>query len=579
MGAKAEARAAAVAAVRRALAGGDPLRAACAAEGVSAQWFLRWEGRLAREGLDGLEDLPRTGRPPLAELTEGDRAALRRAYLQSNLNRDGGSMTLAARHCARAGLLSEAAAAAVLKPRASKHAVPADVRRACRAGAAEAARYRDPSAGLNDGIYVPGWLRMGAGGGRLRPNERWVGDDASVNAGVCVDWARGGDRCSERWGVRVARFQLLALLDCATDLCVGYTYVMRQNDAYTAADVVGAMHRVAALRGGMPREMVCEGGAWQAARTKAFLETCGTRLVSAKGRPNQKLIEGWFGRLWTVMSLTLPPDGQVGRFRGEMAREKDLWTRCRTGAEDPRLHFPALETFFRALDSAILYLNAERIESREYGIWVPQEAYAAADGEFAALPLAALPRGIRRYALPVRAPRTVRRGGMVFVRAGGPLGWPHGYAFAMRDGAGWDGAPVTVAFDPADIRAGAHVELAAHWRDARAGRVLDEAAACVSAAPVLDRTAGGLWSAGVLDPRREAAAVKRASRALVGARVAAFDGRGRTATHTAELPADGGPAREAYGFGGGPAPARVPESLGYDNAVDFAALERAAGIA
>lgn len=569
-------RAAGIHAVRACLASGAGLSAACSAAGVTQAWYRRWSARFDLSGIDGLYDLPRTGRPPSVDLSAADREALRRAYLRSNLQRGSGSMTLAARYCAKTGLLSEAAAAAILKPRASKHALPADVRRACRASAAEVARYRDAKAGLNDGIFTPGWLRMSSDGSRrLCPNERWVGDDASVNVGVCVPWTRGGDRCSDRFGVRVARFQLLALIDCATDMCVGYSYVMRSNDAYTAADVTAMMWRVATLRGGMPGEMVCEGGSWQAARTASFLSACGTGLVSAKGRPNQKLIEGWFNRLWSVMSLTLPPSGQIGRFRGEMAREKDLWMRCRRGAEDPRAHFPPLPEFFRALDSAIAYVNAEAVESREYGAWVPAEAYAAREGAFPAAALIPLPLGIRRFALPVREERTVRRGGMVFVRTDSPLGWPHEYAFAMRDGAAFDGAKATVSFDPAEAGAGAVVELAAAWRDMPAGRVLDEAAACVSQAPELTRTQSGFWRVGALDPRREAAAVKRQSRALVGTRVAAFDARGVAARQDI-APRDAvRPAAQAFGFGSLP----PPEHPGYDNNVDFAALEAAAGIA
>jgi transposase len=577
---KAETRAEAVRAVAGMVAGGLPLALACGRAGVSPAWYRRWSARFAEAGLDGLDDLPRSGRPPCVRLSDEEAGALRRAYLRSNRSAEAGSMTLAARWTARdpESPLSAEARAAILKPRASKHALPVAVRRACRASAAEVARYRDGKAGLNDGIYTPGWLRMSADGSRrLCPNERWVGDDASVNVGVCVPWTRGGDRCSEKFGVRVARFQLLALIDCATDLCVGYTYVMRQNDAYTAADVVGTFWRVAALRGGMPREMVCEGGAWQAERTLAYLKACGTRLVDAKGRPNQKLVEGWFNRLWSAMSLSLPPSGQIGRFRGEMAGEKDLWMRCRKGAEDPRRHFPMLDGFFRALDGAISYLNTEPVESREYGTWVPAEAYAERGGIFPAQALLASPQGLRRYALPVRERRRVRRGGMVAVRADSPLGWPHDYAFAMRDGAGFDGAEAWVSFDPADPRAGASVELAAGWAGLKAGTVLDEAAACVSAAPLLERTRGGIWLAGVLDARREAAAVKRSSRALVGQRVAAFDGRGVVARQDIAVAEDGS-ERQAFGFGGRE-PGAVAASGGYDNEVDFAALEAAAGIA
>ncbi|HPS07316.1 MAG TPA: helix-turn-helix domain-containing protein [Kiritimatiellia bacterium] len=576
---KSSERAAAVQKVLSAVASGAGLPGACAEAGVSRAWFDRWNARFREAGIDGLSDLPRTGRPRNVDPTEEDGKALRRNYLQSNLNAKAGSMTLAARYAAKTGQLSEALAKEILKPRASKHLLPVAVKRLCRACAADVARYRNPKAGQNDGLYTPGWLRMASDGSRrLCPNERWVGDDASVNVGVCVPWTRGGDRCSEAFGVRVARFQLLAMIDCATDLCVGYSYVMRLNDAYTAADVVSMIWRSATLRGGMPAEMVMEGGSWQARRTVDFLNACGTRLVSAKGRPNQKLIEGWFNRLWSVMSLTLPPGGQVGRFRGEMGAEKELWMRCRKGVENPKLHFPMLPAFLKSLDGAIDYCNTEVVgPTREYGTWIPAEAYAAASGMFPAAALRPLPAGIRRFALPVREGRVLRRGGMLFVRAACPFGWPHEYAFAVRDGAMFDGAPVTVSFDPMEPGAGAYVELSANWHDLRAGRMLDEAAACVSPAPELVRAQGGVWGVNVLDPRNSAAEIKRSGRALVATRVAAFDARGKVATRAEDLDGAGRMA-ERFGFGEREAEPAAKDG-GYDNDVDFAALERAAGIA
>jgi len=565
--------------IRAAVESGTGLRGACAEAGVSVQWFNRWNGRFLTAGVDGLHDLPRSGRPPCCVLTDDDKKALRSAYLRSNLRDRAGSMTLAARMCAKDGKLSAPVAEAILRPRSSKHCLPLDIKRAVRASAAEVARYRDPDSGLNDGQYTPGWLRMSDDGSRrLCPNERWVGDDASVNVGVCVPWERGGDKCSNKFKVRVARFQLLALIDCATDFCVGYSYVLRSNDAYTAADVVNMMWRVATLRGGMPYGMVCEGGSWQAERTVNFLKSSGCQLISAKGRPNQKLIEGWFNRLWSVMSIRLPAYGQIGRKRGEMAKENDLWMRCRKGIEDPRKHFPMLSEFYSALDSSIDYCNTEVTgPTRNYGSWIPAESYAAKSGAFPAMDLLPLAAGIRRYALPVRERRIVRRGGMAFVRAVSPLGFSHEYAFAMRDGAMFDGAPAFVSFDPSDPQAGAVFELAEHWHDLRAGRVLDESAVCISSAPVLDRTQSGFWHVGFLDPRREAAAVKRNSRALVGTRVAAFDERGVVARHD-ETFDESGAVRDSFGLGDRP-PAPVPVDLGYDNDVDLAALERAAGIA
>jgi hypothetical protein len=573
-------RAEAIRTCRDGLSRGLSLFAACLAAGVSVAWYRCWAGRFDEAGMDGLDDLPRSGRPSSVALTDDDRKALRRTYLKSNLKEGAGSMTLAARYCAKNGLVSKPAAEAILKPRASKHILPTDVRRACRASTAEVSRYRDPKSGLNDGVYAPGWLRMADDGSRrLFPNERWVGDDASVNVGVVVPWARGGDRCADRFGCRLARFQLLALIDCATDFCVGWNYVMRFNDAYSAEDVVSTVFKVCQKRLGAPSQMVMEGGAWQALRTRDFLSAAQIQLISAKGRPNQKLIEGWFSKLWDVLALTLPPYGQIGRFRGEMKKETDLWMRCRRGSEDPRAHFPTVMDLFQSLDKAIDYLNTDVCESKGYGSWIPCEAYSGGS-----IYLHDLPQGLARFALPVRERRILRRNGMAFVRAACPFGWAHEYAFHVRDGALLDGAPVWISFDPSNTSAGAVVELADSWRDLRAGRVLDAEARCVSPAPELVRSARGLWNVSVTDNRDQALIAKRDSRALVGSRVRAYDERGKVeipgqSEEPVVLPDQTAVAASAAArFSGTPYAA----DCGYDLAQaeqDVAALERAAGIA
>lgn len=544
------------------------LAEACARCSVSLSTYTRWAARWAEAGMDGLADLPRSGRPPSVRLTPEEADHLRRAFLRSNLRDGAGSMTAAARWSARdaSSPLTPETRAAILKPRASKHLLPSEVVRAFRAApAAVVSRYRDPKSGLNDGHYTPGWLRMATDGERrLVPGERQVWDDASVNVGVVVPWTRGGDRCAERFGCRVARFQLLAGIDCAGDFCVGRNYVMHANDAYDAADVVSTLWRCWSLNGYAPDECVMEGGAWQSRRALDFLAASGVRLISAKGRPNQKLVESWFNRLWTVLSISLPPSGQVGRFRGEMEAENAAWRRCREGAADPREHFPLLTEFLSALDRSVAYLNAETVQSREYGAWVPAEAYAAraAKGH-------PLPQGLRRYGLPVRETRRLGRQGMARVTCECPFGWSHAYVFASESAWAFDGAAVTVSFDPADIRSGAVFELAEPFRGSPAGTVIDPAAACVSAAPELTRC-GAVWGVGAFDAREGARAAKRSARAKIGSQVAVYDGRGVMARHAEHEGA------ERYGFGPDSAP-QLPEPAPQQDP-DWASLEAEAGV-
>ncbi len=494
---------------------GLSLADACETVGVPKRTYCDWLSRSPEVSPDLLEDAPRSGRPAF-EFSEAAVEYVRRIYLRSNLKRGAGSMTFAWRYAAKdkGSPLSQAERDVVLSPRAQKRALPRACFRALKAiPRAAVRRYRDPQSGLNDGIYSSGWLRMQEDGSRrLLPGERQVWDDASVNVGVCVPWTRGGDPCSEKYGVRVARFQLLAGIDCATDFCVGTAYVMRPSDGYRAEDVVRAWDCAWAMQGFMPKEMVLEGGSWQAQRTLDFLKDAGIKTISAKGRPNQKLVEGWFNRLWTVMSVVLPPSGQVGRFRGEMARENLLWAQCREGRRDPREIFPDLKTFLSALDTSVRYLNDESIESKEYGSWVPGEKFAGAKENGLVYS-----DWLRRLARPVVEVRKLRRDGIVAVSAESPFGWSHNYLFAVNDGWRYDGASVRVSFDPWRIRDGAVVELLdAHGRSS----VIDVAAGCVSPAPDPESSRG--WC----DFRAGARDAKKTGRAAVATQIAAYDERG-----------------------------------------------------
>ena len=281
------------------------------------------------------------------------------------------------------------------------------------------------------------------------------------------------------------------------------------------------MHRVWRQQGFMPKKVVLEGGSWQARTTVDFLKTAGVGIVDAKGRPNQKLVENYFNRLWTALSIFLPGCGQIGRYRGEMRRENLNWMKVQSGSMDPRTCFPTLKTFLAALNKAVEYLRWERVESKIYGTWSPQDLYQGAEANGLKLV-----DGLERYALPVVARRQLRRGGMAFVTAETQMeGLKHEYAFATRDGWRFDGAPVTVRFDPATAaERGAVIELAAAWRDMRAGTVVDAAAPCVSAPPDF------LSPSGIFDLRGAGRREQRANRAAVRTVVTAYDTRGPIAT-------------------------------------------------
>lgn len=562
-------------AVREKLAAGMSEIAACKAVGVHRCSYRRWADRFDLGGVEALHDGITSGRPPIVTLTPPEAEELRRMYIKSNLREGAGSISGAARLAARdpATCLSPETRAAILAPRSSKHALPVEVRRACRAAPATVRHYRDADAIRLGGIHAAGLMRMvREPSGELRrllPGERQSWDDGSINFLVCVPWPRGGDKCAERYGVRVARFQLLAGIDDATDFCPGWNYIMRMQDSYRAQDVCATLHGVWGQTY-VPRYIVLEGGAWQAHRTIEFVEATGAAWIDAKGRPRGKLIEGWWNRLWTVLSTRT--NGQIGRYRGEMTRESDLWMKCQAGTLDPRQHFPALATALEAMEWSVGFLNADQIESKEYGRWIPIEAHAAG----VAAMRRALPTGLDHFAARELHARTVRRDGMLGATAMSPLGYNYGYIFQADTLLAYEGARVNLYFDPWLAPVRATVSLAAPWRDTPAGTIITRQAVCLNAAPEIIRSAGQcsvLFGDAVLAAKqaraRAHAYVRHEQRSL------ANDG------HTiSRITRDN--VQSSLSLVGTDTACRVPEAPSPDLlelATDFDALEAAAGVA
>lgn len=496
---------------------------AAKAAGISQATFKRWQAR-AEAGLP-LRDYGRCGRPPSCAVDAADAAVLRAYVLRANIGR---RRVSAAGGCRTAAMdpgsgLSEALRAEILKPRADPAALPRPVLEAVRGVSRPAVvgRYRDARDGLNNGLYSPGFLRCpeDAIHRRFRPLERVSWDDGSCNFMLTVPWPRGGDRCSDRFGVRLIRGQLLACIDSASGFCPSYSFVVRERDSYTAGDVCAALW-AAWQAHGVPAGSVLEGGSWQAGRTLELCRRGGTDIVSAKGRAMQKLVERFFGNLWTAQA-SLMPDGHIGRFRGETWKESKDAMAVRDGRLDPRGVFPSLPAFLGGLDRAVAIVNSTPVKSRTYGSWMPAERFAAEEPA-----VHRAPAGLERLALPVIAERTVRRGGMVTVRAANAAGVDWDFAFACKDGHLWDGAKVTVAFDPRFPERGADVRLAGKQAHGPDFLLVDAAAVSMGPAPVLD-AAGPAWALRWFDSREQAREAKARARAAVLTVTRSADCRGR----------------------------------------------------
>jgi hypothetical protein len=431
-----------------------------------------------------LSALPTTrkGRPPQVEVSAQDAATLRKLYMQSNRNSADGSKILAARLAAQQGLLGADLSAAILKPRRG-NALPSCIADAMHTAPAIIARQRNARDAALNGMYCPGCLRMvedpETGLRRLQPGERQSWDDATINFGVCIPWPWGGDPCSDRHGVRVGRFQLLTCVDDATDCCLGFDYVIRDRQSYRAEDVIAAQYRLWRNHY-QPERVVLEGGAWQAKRSRAFHAAAGVVVEDATGRPNSKLIEGFFNRLWTPLSL-MP--GNVGRYRGEQKRESDIYVACREGRKDPRRHFPMLDRALEDLQSAIRYVNEKEICSPKYGRWIPREMHDAFMMD-RVRPRAE--KALWMHAAPVVEERSVRRG-MVQVTCPSPYGESFTYHFAEENLWNFEGRQVRVYFDPWGELA-ATIQLVSAHRGMAAGTVVCQAV-CIEDAPQVKRTA------------------------------------------------------------------------------------------
>jgi hypothetical protein len=402
--------------------------------------------------------------------------------MQSNRTSVDGSRIMAARLAARQGMVAEDLAEAILKRRRG-NALPKCVVDAMHTAPAIIARQRNKKDAALKGIYCPGCLRMvedpELGLRRLQPGERQSWDDATINFGVVIPWPWGGDPCSDKYGVRVGRFQLLTCVDDATDCCLGFDYVIRDQQSYRAEDVIAAQYRLWRNHY-QPERVVLEGGSWQAKRSRAFHDAAGVVVEDATGRPNSKLIEGFFNRLWTPLSL-MP--GNVGRWRGEQAEESNIYVACRNGKKDPRKFFPMLDQAVEDIQFAIRELNEKEITSPKYGRWIPREMH---DNYMQDCVRPKVAESLWLHAAPVVEDRTVRRG-MVQVTCPSPYGESFTYHFAEENLYNYEGRKVRMYFDPwGDLTAS--IQLLAPYRGVAAGTIIAQAV-CIEDAPQIKRSA------------------------------------------------------------------------------------------
>lgn len=389
------------------------------------------------------------GRPRAVELSPQEQKELARLMLTANTGRGTVSATMAAHIYAQR---SHPQLAAVLSARASKHSLPTAVTEVARHVRGLVAPSRDPRLIRNTGV-VTGGMRLHPSGRRWYAGECISIDDVTANTACCVPWPQGGDKCSDRYGVRLGRWQTLIAHCEGSSFVPLYIFAVRWHQSYRgedAAAVVNALCRLIVK----PEILRLEGGVWQGDRVLAALQAMGITLHSVKARPNQKLVERWISPFHTRMAIAMP-HAQVGRYRGEEWETSKLYQACREGRTDPRPHFPMADELREATITSINWLSAHPIESRQYGRWVPQERWQADLADHPRPPVSAedVPEWVTA---PVLVERIVSRG-QVKATADGPDGGGQQHNFCAPELIAWEGRKVRVAFDPFLLDAGATI--------------------------------------------------------------------------------------------------------------------------
>ena len=519
--------------------------AACRECKLDPATYGRWLAAFQLEGIAGLE--PRTancGRRPLATLNPEEIQTARRIYAQT------GSATQALRHLAQLPECRDEVAEAILKRRRSKHTLTKTLRRQISSlPSAVIDFHKSPKRSTRENFICPRTLTYLDAHGierRIEPGDLSERDDMSNNFLCWVEWPWGGDPCSDKYGVRLARGQNLIQIDVGSLFFQSFNFLIRLRDSYRADDIwqwVGQTYRDM----GMPAiGERWERGVWQANKLQGTVIEAGhtsqearlggiaalNRRIIVSQSPTTKIIENRFSFLQTIMA-TIP--GQIGRSRGEMEGVNKLWTECRQGRRDPRDYFLSYEAAAAAIEAKLHYCNAEPVEGRLYH-GIPAEIWRSGGGPERLTKLSAE----QTYLFSRDRSEVTVVKGHAMVRYTNPDGRRAAWWFHHEDLWRHEGEKVSVYFDKQSPESGATL---AHASGTHLNRVIGSAA-LVDGTPqfALGLDSGGEGrgsqaSVDAYDRKRDFSNAVRAdyrSLGMPGTRIArgshASDGAGRSTT-------------------------------------------------
>jgi hypothetical protein len=210
----------------------------------------------------------------------------------------------------------------------------------------------------------------------MQPGDWFGGDDATPGIAVTVPCNEVITPVSQKYGVLLGRFQWLAYNDCRTDKILGWDYVVRPRGSYRAEDILNGMGAVVRTHG-IPRQgFQFEGGTFGAKLVKQAIKLLGCQHWRTYS-PHQKPVESVFNRVWTQLAVQFP-HADMGRYRNENEANCKLYEACKAGHKDPRRFFPTIDLVLKSFEEVVKNHNGKMIRSKQYGQWVPDEFFAAA---------------------------------------------------------------------------------------------------------------------------------------------------------------------------------------------------------
>jgi hypothetical protein len=444
------------------VAAGCPIGDARAQAGISASTHGRWRKRLAERG-SLISDRNKSGRKPLVDLTDAEKLTLQQLYLKMNKDEESGSMRSAAKFLALDPETREEVRGPILAALATSSKVPGFVKRVLeRVTAAHVSARRRPQMSAVE--HFSG--RIGAFAGDKIERRRVIeADDGTLNFPMWIPWPMGGDKCSDKFNVRLGRWQFLPEVEAGWSYFTpGYALVCRPKGSYRDEDIRALIHMVG-QQYGLPDLFRFERGSWESNAIVHLLEQIGVPLQSVHQSNHKPIVEGNFSPIWTYLGVVA---GQMGRYRGEMEEENKLYEKCKDGRADPREHFVSLADGIAAIDGAVAMRNSDTVRSNLYGSWVPEVRWKE---HALSRPWKPLPAELSFLFAPYVREWTVAKGS---VGGGFPLidGYNVPLYFASEDLYQWNGKKVRLYVDPAAEQCTATIVSLGDYHGFRPGEVI-----------------------------------------------------------------------------------------------------------